>query len=78
MIEPLAVRGDRLFLFRHVARTADGLELAVLSLVELGPSGLVYTAWYDEDDLTTAIDELGERFLGGRRRRVRRRLPSQP
>jgi len=40
-IEPLAVRSDRLFLFRHVARTADGLELAVLSLVELGPSGLV-------------------------------------
>jgi hypothetical protein len=65
-IEPVAVRGDRLFLFKLVSGTADGLELAVLSLVELAPSGrFAYTAWYDEGDLDAAIDELDERFLAG-------------
>ena len=60
------MRGDRLFLFRLVSGTADGLELAALSLVELSPSGrFSYTAWYDEDDLDAAIDELDTRFLDG-------------
>jgi class 3 adenylate cyclase/tetratricopeptide (TPR) repeat protein len=64
--ERIAVRGDRLYLSRLVIRTRDEREIAVLNLVETGATGLlVFAAWYDEDDLAAAIDELDARYLEG-------------
>ena len=64
--EPIAVRGERLHLSRFRSRTGGGDELVRLGLTEINGAGLgIYTAWYDEDDLDAAIDELDERYIAG-------------
>jgi ketosteroid isomerase-like protein len=69
--EPLAVRGERLALYR-VVRTGDvphGLgdaEVTFLTLHELDDAGLIAEAvMFDADDFGAAIAELDSRFLDG-------------
>ncbi len=65
-VETIAVRGDRLTLYRSASRTADGREVAVLAITELDSSGRSpFAAWFDPDDLRTAIAELDARYLAG-------------
>src|SRR5262249_1153047 len=64
--EPLAVRGDRSLLARVTLRTADEHVMTVVSVWEVDPNGLAAdNAWYDEDDLASAVRDLDERFLVG-------------
>ena len=64
--ESIAVRGDRLQLYRGECSTDDGRELVVLCITELDESGLApYTAWYDEEDLGVALDALDARYVAG-------------
>ena len=60
---PVAVRGERLALFRRVWHNADGLDLPMLVLVEAAPPGLVdYQIMWDLEDLDSAMAELDRRF----------------
>ena len=66
VFESIAVRGDRLQLYRAECSTDDGRELVVLCITELDESGLApYTAWYDEDDLGVALGTLDARYVAG-------------
>jgi class 3 adenylate cyclase/tetratricopeptide (TPR) repeat protein len=63
--EPIAVRGSTLALGRTVMDFGDWGS-AFLMLGELGPDGLgARGGWFDEADLTTAIDELDAWYLAG-------------
>lgn len=64
--EPIAVRGDRLSLSRIAFRSADRNELVALAVSEDDRDGLaIYLAFFDEDDLEAAQDELDERYVAG-------------
>ncbi|MDO3638350.1 ATP-binding protein [Mycolicibacterium arseniciresistens] len=70
MVEPVAVRGDRLALTREMARDLEqpGAPITVefLTLTEISADETIsYTAFFDLDDIGAAYDELDARYLAG-------------
>ena len=67
--EVVAIRGERLALFRATARTEAGDEPPALVLRVLGPDGrFVFDAYYDEHDQASALSDLDARLRAGRGR----------
>ncbi len=61
---PIAVRGERLALFRRVWHNPEGFDLPMLVLTEAAPSGQVgYQIMWDLEDLETAMAELDRRVV---------------
>lgn len=64
-LTPISVRGDRLVLSRCQSNE-DGATHDYLELVELADDGrAARAAFYDHDDLRTALDELTQRYRDG-------------
>ena len=64
--EAIAVRGERLMLFRQVFRTVDGTELVLLNLTETDAAGRASTIFnFEEEQLAEALTELDTRFFLG-------------
>jgi ketosteroid isomerase-like protein len=64
--EALAIRGERLWLSRRVARTPAGDESPVLSVNELDESGRWSAmTFFDDDALAVALDDLDDRYAAG-------------
>ena len=64
--DPIAVRGERLALYRQVFRSAGGDELVILTLQENDATDrAAFIANYDETQLTDALDELDARYVAG-------------
>ena len=62
----LAVRGDRLVLYRCLFHGPDGFEVEVLSINEVDADGrITYAVTFDSDALDAAIDELDARAFAG-------------
>ena len=65
-VHPVAVRGERLYLFRNRWSNDAGYETTYLHLYEIGDDGLVhYEARFDEDDFEGAYRELEHRYYAG-------------
>jgi ketosteroid isomerase-like protein len=63
---PLAVRGERLYLFRNRLINDAGYETTYLFLYEIGEDGLIhYEGRFDEDDFEGAYRELERRYYAG-------------
>ena len=64
--EPLAVRGDRLALFRRTWRRPDGFDLQMLDVVGIDEEGRqTVNVLFDVSDLASSLDELERRYLAG-------------
>ncbi len=62
----LAVRGERLYLFRNRLINDAGYETTYLFLYEIGDDGLIhYEGRFDEDDFEGAYRELERRYCAG-------------
>jgi hypothetical protein len=65
VLEPLAIRGDRVALFR-VTLSRDGFAATMLGVYETDERGLVVRGTsFDDEDLDLALDELEDRFVAG-------------
>lgn len=64
--ETVAVRGERLVLFRSLLEDEEHNLIAVLSVFGIDEAGLCESvAYFDEDNLGDAITELDERYAAG-------------
>ena len=62
----IAIRGERIVLFRRVFHKADGFDLEVLVVMELDDAGQVaHNVLFDPDDLPAALFELDRRYAAG-------------
>jgi class 3 adenylate cyclase/ketosteroid isomerase-like protein len=65
-VRPLAVRGERLYLFANRWSNDAGYETAYLHLYEIGDDGLIhFEDRFDEDDFEGAYRELDRRYYAG-------------
>jgi class 3 adenylate cyclase/ketosteroid isomerase-like protein len=65
-VRSLAVRGERLHLFRNTWRNDAGYEVTYLHVQEIDGSGhIFYEGRFDEDDFETAYRELHRRYYTG-------------
>jgi class 3 adenylate cyclase len=65
-VRPLAVRGERLHLFRNRWSNDAGYETTYLHLNEVGDDGLIhYEGRFDEADFEAAYRELDRRYYAG-------------
>ncbi|MGA5466087.1 BTAD domain-containing putative transcriptional regulator [Mycobacterium sp. NPDC050041] len=70
MVDPVAVRGDRLALTRETARDlqqpGSPVTVEFLTLTEItADDTILYTAFFDIDDIDAAYEELDARYLAG-------------
>jgi hypothetical protein len=69
-MEPIAIRGSRLFLTRDCWRDADApdqpITVEALTVMEVNDDGLIHdTVSFDPNDIDAAFEELDARYLAG-------------